>query len=175
MSFRPALFAVLALTSSLGAGCASGEAARREEARAARQAARDERHAHVQQATDSEDESSPQMTVQGEEGTLNAQDVESALHDHFGEIRECYSLGKRAPQLPGGRVVLRLFVDGKGEVDDVSVIESSLGNRAIERCIADVALGVVFDRPAGHKPTTFDYPVEFRPAREVNADRQRRP
>ena len=164
--------AVLTLTLSVGVSCASDEAARLEEARVARQAAWNARHSRVQQATDS-DVSSPEMTVKGEEGTLNVADVESALHEHLGEIRDCCRLGRRAPRGMGGRVTLRFFVDGKGEVDDVSVVESSLRNRAIEHCLADVGVGVVFQPPVGHKPTTFDYPVEFRSSRQVIAGRQR--
>jgi TonB family protein len=166
--FRPVLLAALALTSALGTGCASGADTRRAEAREARE----ERHSHVQQATDSDDQSS-QMTMQGEEGTLNESDVESALQAHVAEIRDCHNVGRRVPPRAGARVVLRLFVDAKGEVDDVAVLESSLGDKAMERCIADILLGVVFERPTGHKATTFDYPVEFRPARQVNADRRR--
>jgi TonB family protein len=172
--FRPILFVAVALTWSAGLGCASDKADRRDQAREAREAARAARPSHVQQAQYAEDEGSPQMTVTGEEGTLNAADVESALHDHSTEIRDCYRLGRRSPRM-GGRLVLRFFVDGKGEVDDVAIVESSIGNHAIERCIADIGLGVVFEQPAGHKPATFDYPVEFRPARQLTADRQRNP
>jgi hypothetical protein len=174
--FRPALLVTLALTFwSVGSGCASDEAARHDPERDARDAARAAKPAHVQQAKYAEDDASAQMTVSGEEGTLNAADVESALHDHAGEIRDCLRLGRRSPPRAGGRLVLRFFVDGKGEVDDVSIIESSIGNHTVERCIADIGLGVVFEQPAGHKPTTFDYPVEFRPARQLTADRQRGP
>jgi TonB family protein len=172
--FRPALLAVLVLAWPLFAGCASSEEARRDEERAARAGAWDARHSHVQRASDADDGASPQMTVRGEEGTLNAADVESALHDHLGEIRECYSAGRRGPHPATGRVVVRFFVDVKGEVDEVSIVESSIGNPAIERCIADISVGVVFERPAGHKPMTFDYPFEFRPARQETAARQRR-
>jgi hypothetical protein len=159
----------------VGLGCASDEASRRDEAREAREAARAAKPTHVQQAQYAEDDPASEMTVSGEEGTLNAADVESALHDHAGEIRDCLRLGKHAPARPGARLVLRFFVDGKGEVDDVSIVESSLGNHTVERCIADIGLGVVFEQPAGHKPTTFDYPFEFRPARQLTADRQRGP
>jgi TonB family protein len=177
--FRPLVLSRLALLLALfgwsaGVGCASDEAAHRDRAREAREAARAARPSHVQQATYAEDDASAQMTVSGEEGTLNAADVESALHEHSSEIRDCYHLGKRSPR-SGGRLVLRFFVDGKGEVDDVSIVESSIGNHAIERCIADIGLGVVFEQPAGHKPATFDYPVEFRAARQLTADRQRTP
>src|SRR5882724_10863221 len=69
--FRPAALVVLALPCSVVSGCASSEATRRE----AEREARDARHSHVQQATYVEDDSSPQMTMVGEEGTLNAADV----------------------------------------------------------------------------------------------------
>jgi TonB family protein len=161
---------MLMLTCVVAVGCASSEAARREQERQAR----DERPSNIQQATYEDDEASPQMTVQGEEGTLNNADVESALHDHVGEIRDCYRASRKGPKAEG-RVVVRFFVDGKGEVDDVSIVESTIGNHAVERCIADIAVGVVFERPAGHKPMTFDYPFEFRSARELTADRQRKP
>jgi TonB family protein len=167
---RPAWLAVLVLTTSAGAGCASSEAARRDQARAAREA----RHGAVHQATDSDSDDSSQMTVSGDEGTLNSQDVDTALHAHMGEILDCYRLGRKAPQHADARVLLRFFVDGKGEVDDVSILQSNIGNHAVERCLADIAVGVVFEPPTGHKATTFDYPFEFR-SREVTAARQRQP
>jgi TonB family protein len=173
--FRPAkVFEVLmlALACSMGSGCATDEAAQRERAR---EAEREARHSSIQQATYADDGASSQMTVQGEEGTLNEADVESAINDHFSEIRQCTHVrGKGSPRA-GGRLVLRLYVDGKGEVDDVEVVESNIGNHSVERCIADICLGVTFEPPAGHKPTTFDYPVEFRTARPLTADRQRKP
>jgi hypothetical protein len=161
-----------ALTWSMGVGCASDGNAQRA---AEREAARNARPSHVQEASYADDGSSPQMTVSGEEGTLNAADVESALHEHFGEIKDCFHLGRRGPQRAFGRVLMRLFVDGKGEVNDVAILESSIGNHFIERCIADICLGVMFTPPAGNRPTTFDYPVEFRPGRPLTADSQRRP
>jgi TonB family protein len=167
--------AALVVTLSLGAGCASNEASRCEAAHTAAEAERDARHAHVHEATESEDEATPQMTVQGDEGTLNAADIESALHDHMDEIRDCYRVGKKAAPRDGARVMLRFYVDGKGEVQDVSIVESNLGSRGIEHCLADIAVGVVFEPPTGHKPMTFDYPVEFRSAAPLTADRQRRP
>jgi hypothetical protein len=171
---RPDPRVLLALALSLGVGCASSEAGRRDPQREAREEARAAKPSHVQQATYADD-ASPEMTVSGGEGTLNEADVETALNEHFGEIRGCFRLGHRSPARPYGRVLMRLFVDGKGEVDDVAILESNIGNHLIERCVADICLGVVFEAPAGHQATTFDYPVEIRPARAVTADRQRRP
>jgi hypothetical protein len=150
---------LVVLTWSVAAGCASEDSARRE-----REAARNAHSYAVQPAKYEDDGDSPEMNVSGEEGTLNEADVQNALKDHFGEIRDCLHLGRRSMRSTG-RLVLRLFVDGKGEVQDVTFVEGSLGNPHVERCIADICLGVMFDPPAGHKATTFDYPVELRPAR----------
>jgi hypothetical protein len=158
----------------VGAACASSGTGWDKD-REAREAARAARPTVVQQAK-YEDDSSPdgssEMSISGEEGTLNGADVNSAIRDHFGEIRECFHIGHHAAR-PSGRLLLRLFVDGKGEVQDAAVLESSIGNQKIERCIADICLGVMFEHPAGNRPTTIDYPVEFRPA--LTAARQRRP
>ncbi len=102
------------------------------------------------------------MTVPGERSTLRVTAGDSPLDEHDGELRDCYNLDRRA-QRSGGRVVVRFFVDAKGKVDAAAILESSIDNHAVERCIADVAASVVFERPHGHKPTTIEYPIVFRP------------
>ena len=166
-----ALLVALAVTATVGLGCAS-EATAEREARDVREAAREAKPAHVAQAR-YEDGDNDEMTVAGDEGTMNEADINGALKDHMREIRDCYSLGHRAGARPTGRMLMRFFIDGKGEAYDVGILESTIGNQSVERCIADIGLGVMFERPAGGKPTTFDYPVEFRPARQVTASRQR--
>lgn len=171
-----ALFLISSLT-AVAAGCGTDEAARRDAERAKRQEEWDARHASIRSASDAEDQSSPEMSVDGEAGALNAGDVELALKSHLGEILDCYRLGSRNAQKAGGRVLMRFFVDGKGEVEDVAILESSIANAGkggvVERCLADIAVGVRFHPPLGRKPTTFDYPFEFRPARQVTtAERQ---
>jgi hypothetical protein len=145
-------------------GCASDEA-RRDAERAEKERLWSERHPQqIRAATDQDDGASPEMAVSGDEGTLNAEDVESAIAPHRSELLDCYGLGRRssARRPLGSRALLRFFVDGKGEVVDVAILESNIGNGAVERCLADIAVGVTLHPPMGHKPTTFDYPFEFR-------------
>jgi hypothetical protein len=156
------LAAALGLAFVAAPGCASDEA-RRDAERAARQKAFEERHpAQVSAASDREDDASPEMGVSGDEGTLNTADVESAIAQHKSELLDCYNLARRGAQRPAGRALLRFFVDGKGEVVDVAILESTIGNPRVERCLADIAIGVTLRPPMGRKPTTFDYPFEFR-------------
>jgi TonB family protein len=110
------------------------------------------------------------MVVDGEEGTLNQPDVDAAIQQHRAELLECYRLGSRSSQRSYGRALLRFFVDPKGEVVDVAVLESTIGSARVEHCLVDIAAGVTLPAPAGHKPTTFEYPIEFT-ARTLTASR----
>jgi hypothetical protein len=156
------LTAALGLALVASAGCASDEA-RRDAERAERQRQWADRHPqHIRAASDGEDDASPEMAVAGDEGTLNAEDVESAIAQHRRELLDCYRLDRRPRRSASGRALLRFFVDGKGEVVDVAILESDIGNARVERCLADIAVGVTLHAPSGRKPTTFDYPIQFR-------------
>ena len=163
--FRPTLFAVLALTWSVGVGCASDSEARRAEAR---EAAREARPSHVQEASYKRTTARPRMTVSGEEGnSLNfRRRRERCCTDHFGEIKDCFHPGRRKrPQGASGRLRVALLHHRQGRRrDDVEIVESSIGNHAIERCIADIGLGVMFELPppATSFPRPSTTPVEFR-------------
>jgi hypothetical protein len=160
--FLAAALCVTSLATWATFGCASDEA-RRDAERAQRQREFEKRHpAQVSAASDSGDDGSSEMSVSGDEGTLMTADVESAIAKHKDELLDCYGLARRGSQRPGGRALLRFFVDGKGEVVDVAILESNIGNGRVERCLADIAVGVTLHPPMGRKPTTFDYPIEFR-------------
>jgi hypothetical protein len=63
--------------------------------------------------------------------------------------------------------MLRFLVGGDGLSQDVLVIESTLGNYDVERCLVEVGRRIAFPAPSGHKPTTFEYPVEFRSTNQL--------
>jgi hypothetical protein len=144
------------------AACATDDEARRaaeEQARRA-QAARGsdappKRPAHADDAT-------PGMNVDNEMGVLETEEVEDTLQARFDDVRACYGRAGKAQEYAGGRVLLHFIVDGTGHAQDVWVVESTLGNYSVERCLVAVGRSVVFRAPGGHKATTFDYPVEFR-------------
>jgi TonB family protein len=102
------------------------------------------------------------MTLNTEVGVMDTDDVEATIQDHFDEVRACYARAGKAQQYAGGRVLLRFLVDGDGVPQDVWVLESSLGNYDVERCLVEVGRRIHFHPPGGNKPTTFEYPVEFR-------------
>ncbi|HVU49683.1 MAG TPA: TonB family protein [Polyangia bacterium] len=161
----------LALATITGAvsmtGCATDD-------EAARAAAEQERFAQAARGGDAPTKRArlaadidPSMKLDNEMGVLETADVEDALQARFDDVRACYERAGKAREYAGGRVLLHFLVDGAGHAEDVWVVESSLGNYDVERCLVEVGRSVVFQAPSGHKATTFDYPVEFRSTHEV--------
>lgn len=102
------------------------------------------------------------MTVDNEVGVMDTDDVESTISEHFDDVRSCYARAGKAQKYASGKVLLRFLVDGEGAAQDVLVLESTLGNYDVERCLVEVGRRIHFHAPGGNKPTTFEYPVEFR-------------
>jgi TonB family protein len=155
-SLRFVAFAVLA-----GAGCGSDKAARHEGG---------PEHAmkrHSSGGIHSADPNPAGMTIDNELGVLDTEDVEATMKDHFDDIRGCYQRAGKAQRYAGGRVMLRFLVGGTGIAQDVLVIESTLGNYDVERCLVEVGRRIAFHAPTGNKPTTFEYPVEFRSTNQL--------
>jgi TonB family protein len=156
----------LALATSGVAGCASDEGARRS-------------GEHERAGIRKEDENSPTgetrrraddpsgMHLETELGVLETADVEETLQGHLADVRACYRRAGKAQDYAGGRVLLRFLVAGDGHVDDVWVVESSLGNYSVERCVVDIGRHLVFGAPTGNRATTFEYPIEFRSTNQM--------
>jgi len=102
------------------------------------------------------------MTVTNEVGVVDSADVEATIQDHFDEVRGCYARAGKAQKYAGGKVLLRFLIGGDGATQDVLVLESSLGNYDVERCLVEVGRRIHFNAPVGNKATTFEYPIEFR-------------
>jgi TonB family protein len=108
-----------------------------------------------------------EMRLDSELGAMDTEEVEAALQARFEDVRACYERAGKAQEYAGGRVLLRFLIGVDGHPQDVWVVESSLGNYAVERCLVGVGRSVVFNAPGGQKATTFDYPVEFRSTNQM--------
>jgi TonB family protein len=147
-------------------GCATDDEASRAAAEQERYARAAQGEAPKKRARPAAD-IDPSMSVSNEMGVLETADVEDSLQARFDDVRACYERAGKAREYAGGRVLLHFIVDGMGHAEDVWVVESSLGNYDVERCLVGVGRSVAFPAPSGHKSTTFDYPVEFRSTREM--------
>ncbi len=107
------------------------------------------------------------MTLQNEVGVMDTDDVEATIQEHFDDVRGCYARAGKAQKYAEGKVLLRFLVAGDGQAQDVWVLETTLGNYDVERCLVEVGRHIHFNAPTGNKPTTFEYPVEFRSSSRV--------
>ena len=114
------------------------------------------------------------MTLDNEIGVMDTDDVEATLQEHFDDVRACYTRAGKAQRYAGGKVLLRFMVAGDGASQDVWVLESTLGNYDVERCLVEVGRKIRFHAPHGNKATTFEYPVEFRSDERDGGARDRR-
>jgi TonB family protein len=139
----------------LGIGCGGDKAARKDEGGPEFAVAR-------RKAPPKPVDPGASMTLDNEIGVMDTDDVEATLQEHFEDVRSCYERAGKAQRYAGGKVLLRFMVDGGGTAQDVWVLESSLGNYEVERCLVEVGRKIRFHAPHGNKATTFEYPVEFR-------------
>lgn len=117
---------------------------------------------------DDDDEEAPDgLSLDNEHGVLESEDVEAVLERNFPAFTRCYGRAGEAQRYVEGQVLLRIFVSGTGAVTDAHVVENTLGNFAIERCLVVEARAIKFPAPKGRKPTEFEYPLQFRSTRET--------
>jgi hypothetical protein len=91
----------------------------------------------------------PGMQVTGLYGTISTHKVEMALEPKFPKFARCFAQGsERVEQIAGGmKFYFRVGLDGR--VEWVYPRESSVGDRATEQCLLEVARGTRFPEPKG--------------------------
>jgi TonB family protein len=62
-------------------------------------------------------------------------------------IRACYEQSLQVDEGLAGKVSVRWTIGGDGRVDGVSVLESTIGSAAVERCVLAAIRGMRFDPP----------------------------
>jgi hypothetical protein len=89
------------------------------------------------------------LSVQGLRGTLSQEEVQGSLEPRMPKFARCVQ--KRSDQVEwlSGHVSLEFHVKLDGSVASVYPRETSMGDRATERCIEEVARGTRFPAPHG--------------------------
>lgn len=89
------------------------------------------------------------MTIEGQMGSLDPGRVRRVMRDAEPALMACYT--RRVEALPclSGHVGLRIRVGEDGAVRWAIPTESTLGDRATERCIAEAAAALRFEPPCG--------------------------
>jgi len=89
------------------------------------------------------------VQVRGIEGTLSNFDVRSAMEGRGREFGACHEPRAKALPVLAGQIEFAIQVDIDGQVRNVDVRASDLGDRELERCLTDVIRGTRFHKPHG--------------------------
>ncbi len=89
------------------------------------------------------------VAVQGIEGTLSNFDVRVTMEHHSKEFARCHETRARRVPHVAGNIEFKIHVLTSGEVSDVRVHASDLGDRPLERCLSEVIQNAKFPEPHG--------------------------
>lgn len=98
------------------------------------------------------------------EGGLDPEVIRATIAKYLSEVRACYETGLRTNPGLAGRVTTAFVINGKGKIDTVNVVKSSLGHSGVEGCISQAMRGWVFPEPRGGvNVKVSSYPFELSP------------
>ena len=92
------------------------------------------------------------LAMTAQEGSLDQDDAEAAIKQHWRRMVRCYDEAGDARDFAGGPVTLHWVVGGDGRPTSVHVMASSLGSFEVERCLTGIATAVRFPAPATARP-----------------------
>lgn len=105
-----------------------------------------------------------EMETRGITGSLDRYAVSQALDPRNEDFARCfYDRGRRVRGL-GGSIRLQFRVDPTGRVLSVHPIDSTLGDRQLERCMMDVGSTTRFPRPNGNAEAQFAWSMNLDPS-----------
>jgi len=104
------------------------------------------------------------MKIDVAKGALDQRDVDKVLDRQVQSLTPCYEQAGPAQKYAGGDVKLRFFVTSSGEVSNVLVTASDVGNFEVERCLVTEGRKLKFPPPQGGRATDFEYALRFQPS-----------
>lgn len=94
-------------------------------------------------------------------GSLSKEVIRRIVHRHINEVKFCYE--RQLAQRPdlSGRVSIKFIISGTGAVQMAAVASSTLGNAAVENCIAQAVRRWTFPQPEGGGIVIVTYPFQL--------------
>lgn len=89
------------------------------------------------------------VKVSGIEGTLHNFDVKVRIEERSREFAKCQESRSNRMAMLSGSIEFGIHVKHSGDVSDVDLRNSDVGDRELERCFIEVIRGVHFPRPNG--------------------------
>lgn len=111
------------------------------------------------------------VAVQGIEGTLSNFDVRVTMEKHGKAFAKCHEPRVRKVPALAGAIEFKIHVLTSGEVSEVFVRVSDLGDRVLERCLSEVIHAAQFPAPHGGE-ANVTWSMSLEPARKGRAPEQ---
>lgn len=105
-------------------------------------------------------EADESLSVSGLRGTLSQHEIEGALKPRLPKFLRCAQQRLASLDVLAGSITFSFHVATNGDVPGVSPIASTLGDRATERCMLEVAHSTRFPPPHGGE-ADFTWPLEL--------------
>jgi TonB family protein len=99
-------------------------------------------------------------------GSLSKEVIRRVIRQHLNEIRFCYEQQLAVKPDLSGRVAIQFIISPTGAVQMSKVANSTIGNKAVEDCIAKAVRRWTFPSPEGGGVVIVTYPFVLQPAGE---------
>ena len=96
-------------------------------------------------------------------GSLDKDIIRRIVRAHVNEVRACYNDGLEKDAELAGRVAIRFTIRSDGKVSRVKVAETTLGDKAVGKCIAKAVETWKFPKPIGGGSVAVTYPFVLAP------------
>lgn len=96
-------------------------------------------------------------------GNLDKSLIDEVIKRHLSQIRYCYQRELTRNPALGGKMVVKFTIAGDGSVSSAGTRSSSIGNAAVEQCVAGRFLRMTFPAPRGGGLAIVSYPFLFSP------------
>jgi TonB family protein len=97
-------------------------------------------------------------------GSLDKAIIRRVIRRHINEWRYCYERELQPNPSLSGRIITRFTIGPTGRVLTSRIEESTVGNAAVERCVAQALRRWRFPAPRGGGIVVVSYPVVFHAA-----------
>jgi hypothetical protein len=109
------------------------------------------------------------VKVKGLTGTLNPDDVHQTMDARQPAFDACIDMSRRSLRWVSGAIRFAFRVGADGAVEEVHPIESTIGHRVLEECLASAVAETQFPKPAGRATAQFDWGMSIEPAKGAPA------
>jgi len=105
-----------------------------------------------------------EMTI---EGGLDKNIIAATIAKYLNQVRSCYEMGLAKNEKLQGQVAIHFVISGSGQVSKNNLIETSLKDPVVEKCILQKNLTWIFPKPRGGVNVDVNYPFVLKPVQSI--------